>query len=113
MVTGTGAINTRGIRVGKGHSFFDLEWAILYALGVVHQSTIALALVHDCQPLEEELVPEDFDTVCDIIVTPTYVLEIADVQKPTGSVLWPLLQPGMLQSIPPLQELKTMINQEL
>lgn len=26
MVTGTGAINYEGIRFGKGHGFFDLEW---------------------------------------------------------------------------------------
>lgn len=108
MVTGTGAINLRGVRLGKGHGFFDLEWAILYTLGVVDQSTIAVGVVHDCQVLAEELHPEEFDTVCDIVVTPTRVTEVHGAAKPTCGVLWPLLQPGMLEDIPPLQELKAM-----
>lgn len=113
MVTGTGAINTRGVRFGKGHGFFDLEWAMLYTLGVVNQDTISTAVVHDCQVLEEELNPEEFDTVCDIVVTPTRVINVQDVYKPTCGVLWPLLQPGMLERIPPLQELKAMTTQKL
>jgi 5-formyltetrahydrofolate cyclo-ligase len=108
MVTGTGAINSRGVRFGKGHGFFDLEWAILYTLGVVDQDTIATAVVHDCQVLEEELYPEEFDTVCDIVVTPTMVVKVEGATKPTCGILWPLLQPGMLDRIPPLQELKAM-----
>jgi 5-formyltetrahydrofolate cyclo-ligase len=111
MVTGTGAINTKGVRFGKGHGFFDLEWAMLYALKVVDQDTVAMAVVHDCQVLDEELRPEEFDTVCDVVVTPTKVIEIPDTQKPTCGVLWPLLQPGMLERIPPLQELKAMDQQ--
>ncbi|OQU96581.1 hypothetical protein CLAIMM_02645 [Cladophialophora immunda] len=113
MVTGTGAINTRGVRFGKGHGFFDLEWAILYTLGVVDQTTVAAAIVHDCQVLEEELHPEEFDTLCEVVVTPTRVLHVPDVQKPTCGVLWPLLQPNMLERIPPLQELKAMSLQKL
>lgn len=112
MVTGTGAVNTRGVRFGKGHGFFDLEWAMLYTLGVINQDTVATAVVHDCQVLEEELHPEEFDTVCDIVVTPTRVMEIPDVYKPTCGVLWPLLQPAMMERIPPLQELKAMTTEK-
>lgn len=108
MVTGTGAINLRGVRFGKGHGFFDLEWAMLYTLGVVDQSTVAVGVVHDCQVLEEELYPEEFDTVCDVVVTPTRVVEVEGAAKPTCGILWPLLQPGMLEDIPPLQELNAM-----
>jgi 5-formyltetrahydrofolate cyclo-ligase len=108
MVTGTGAINLRGVRFGKGHGFFDLEWAMLYTLGVVDQNTTAVGVVHDCQVLEEELYPEEFDTVCDVVVTPTRVVKINGAAKPTCGILWSLLQPGMLEGIPPLQELKSM-----
>lgn len=108
MVTGTGAINFRGVRFGKGHGFFDLEWAMLYVLGVVDQETVAAAVVHDCQMLEEELHPEVFDTVCDVVVTPTRTIEVKGVRKPTCGILWPVLQPRMIDSIPPLQELKAM-----
>ncbi|EXJ85876.1 hypothetical protein A1O1_06245 [Capronia coronata CBS 617.96] len=116
MVTGTGAINLRGVRFGKGHGFFDLEWAMLSMLGVVDQDTVVAAVVHDCQVLDEELRPEEFDTVCDVVVTPTKTVEVqiggggggSGVAKPSCGILWPLLQPGMLESIPPLQELKAM-----
>jgi len=76
MVTGTGAINLRGVRFGKGHGFFDLEWAMLYSVGVVGHDTVAVAVVHDCQVLEGELQPEEFDTVCGVIVTPTRTIEV-------------------------------------
>ena len=108
MVTGTGAVNLRGVRFGKGHGFFDLEWAMLYTLGVVDQDTVVVGLVHDCQLLHEDLYPEEFDTVCDLVVTPTKTVEVHGAAKPRCGVLWPLLQPGMLQSIPPLQELRVM-----
>jgi len=32
MVTGTGAINHRGLRFGKGHGFFELQWAMLHSI---------------------------------------------------------------------------------
>lgn len=108
MVTGTGAINLRGVRFGKGHGFFDLEWGMLYSLGIVDQKTVAAAVVHDCQVLEEDLLPEEFDTVCDVVVTPTRIMQVEGVKKPTCGISWPLLQPGMLEEIPPLAELKAM-----
>jgi 5-formyltetrahydrofolate cyclo-ligase len=107
MVTGTGAINGVGIRFGKGHGFFDLEWAMLTSIGVVDLSVPCVAVVHDCQVLDDELKPEIFDTVCDHIVTPTKVIEVQGlVHKPTCGILWDRLQPGMLVDIPPLLELQ-------
>ncbi|ETI22916.1 hypothetical protein G647_04710 [Cladophialophora carrionii CBS 160.54] len=107
MVTGTGAINQVGIRFGKGHGFFDLEWAMLSSIHVVHSSVPCVAVVHDCQVLDEELMPEVFDTVCDHIITPTQAIEVqGSVPKPNSGILWGKLQPGMLEDIPPLQELR-------
>ena len=106
LVTGTGAINMRGIRVGKGHGFFDLEWAMLWSVGAVSTSSVIAAIVHDCQLLDEELQPEDFDTVCDVVVTPTRTVEVSGAKKPDLGIIWPLLRPGMLEDIPPLRELQ-------
>ncbi|BDD60404.1 hypothetical protein MPDQ_000810 [Monascus purpureus] len=108
MVTGTGAVNLRGVRFGKGHGFFDLEWAMLWSVGAVEQGTVVVGVVHDCQVLEEELQPEEFDTVCDVVVTPSRVVEVVGggANKPTAGIIWPLLQPDMLGGIPPLRELK-------
>lgn len=108
MVTGTGAINEKGIRFGKGHGFFDLEWGMLSSIGVVNSTTVTAAVVHDCQLLTEELIPECFDTICDLVATPTKLIELeADIaNKPTCGILWDRLEVGMLEDIPPLQELK-------
>lgn len=116
LVTGTGAINLAGVRFGKGHGFFDLEWAMLFTLGLVNRRTPCAAIVHDCQVLDEVLMPEPFDTVCDFVITPTKNIKVGEsyaVQKPTCGILWELLQPGMVENIPPLKELHGMGLQSL
>jgi 5-formyltetrahydrofolate cyclo-ligase len=106
LITGTGAINEEGVRFGKGHGFFDAEWGMLYRIGKIDTSTPAAAVVHDCQVLQETLYPDVFDTVVDVIFTPTRTLEVANPHKPTCGILWERLDPHMLGTIPPLQELK-------
>ncbi len=108
MITGTGAINEEGVRFGKGHGFFDAEWGMLYRIGVIDATTPAIALVHDCQVLRETLHPEIFDTVADLIFTPTRTIEVRDPHKPTCGIVWDLLDPVMYDTIPPLQELKAL-----
>src|SRR3989344_8938418 len=39
LVTGAGAVCLNGLRIGKGHGFFDLEWAILMELKLVTVDT--------------------------------------------------------------------------
>lgn len=108
IVTGASAVNLDGIRFGKGHGFFDLEWAIFYQLGVVDEETPIVAFVHDSQVVDIALEASRFDTFCDLIVTPTRTIEIEDPQKPQTGVIWERLEPGMMQEIPPLQELRTL-----
>jgi 5-formyltetrahydrofolate cyclo-ligase len=108
LVTGTGAINHDGVRFGKGHGFFDAEWGMLYKLGCIDTTTPAAAVVHDCQLLDEILQPDVFDTVVDAIFTPTRTIAVSNPQKPTCGILWDRLDPHMLATIPPLQQLKAM-----
>lgn len=108
MVTGTGAINLEGVRFGKGHGFFDAEWGMLYRIGRISASTPAAAVVHDCQVLDETLTPDVYDTVADVIFTPTRTIEVSSPHKPTCGILWDRLDPHMYETIPPLQELKAM-----
>jgi 5-formyltetrahydrofolate cyclo-ligase len=108
VVTGASAVNGNGIRFGKGHGFFDLEWAIFYRLGVVDLSTPIVAFVHDSQVVDIDLQASRFDTLCDVIVTPTRVIHVDAPQKPTAGVIWEQLEPGMMEAIPPLQELREM-----
>lgn len=112
MITGTGAINEEGIRFGKGHGFFDAEYGMLHRIGAVSKSTPIAAVVHDCQVLRQELQPEVFDTVADVIFTPSRTLEVKDPHKPTCGIVWSLLDQHMYNTIPPLQELKSIEDEE-
>jgi len=111
IVTGASAVSHSGVRFGKGHGFFDLEWAFLWKIGVVDLSTPVVAFVHDCQLVDIDLTPSPYDTICDYIVTPTRVIHVEDAQKPAQGVLWDRLEPDMMDSIPPLPELKQMEKQ--
>ncbi|MEA3535868.1 5-formyltetrahydrofolate cyclo-ligase [Rhizobium sp. CC-YZS058] len=108
MVTGTGAINMDGVRFGKGHGFFDAEWGMLYQIGRISVDTPCAAVVHDCQVLSEQLRPDVYDTVVDLIFTPTRTIQINSPHKPTCGILWDRLDQHMFETIPPLQELKAM-----
>jgi 5-formyltetrahydrofolate cyclo-ligase len=108
LVTGTGAINEAGVRFGKGHGFFDAEWGMLHRMGIIQTTTPAAAVVHDCQVLQQTLYPEEFDTVADVIFTPTRTLEVPTPHKPDCGIIWSRLDPHMLATIPPLQELQAL-----
>jgi len=84
---------------------------MLFTLGLVDNNTTTVAMVHDCQVLSQELHPVEFDTVCDIVVTPTRVIEVDGAQKPQCGILWNMLETNMLEDIPPLRELKELIKQ--
>lgn len=110
LVTGAAAVSTDGIRFGKGHGFFDVEWGMFYEIGVVTQSTPVVAVVHDVQVVDEPLEPSPTDTIVDTIITPSRRLDVSRKHaRPTG-ILWERLDPAMLASIPPLQELEKMVK---
>ena len=74
VVCGTVAVDTRGVRIGKGAGYSDLEVALLHEAGLVGPETTIITTVHDLQVLDEELPAEDHDFHVDVIVTPTRVL---------------------------------------
>ena len=108
LVTGGSAVNLQGARFGKGHGFFDIEWACLYSLGVVEVTTPIIDVVHDCQVVDEELPISPFDTICDAIITPTRTIQVSNPQKPTGGIHWERLAPGMMESISIFKEMKAL-----
>jgi 5-formyltetrahydrofolate cyclo-ligase len=108
VVTGASAVNLDGVRYGKGHGYFDLEWGIFSVLGVVDSKTSMLTVVHDCQVIDRKLPVSPYDTITDYIVTPTRTIKVETRrQKPTG-IQWRRLQKEMLKEIPSLRELKEM-----
>ena len=71
MVTGASAVSIDGVRFGKGHGFFDLEWGMFTDLGLVDEATPVVAVVHDVQVVEDKLHPSETDILVDYIATPT------------------------------------------
>ncbi|MFZ4639111.1 MAG: 5-formyltetrahydrofolate cyclo-ligase [Nodosilinea sp.] len=67
LVTGASAVSLEGLRFGKGHGFFDLEWGMFSATGAVVESTPIAAFVHDVQVVETPLTPGRTDVAVDWI----------------------------------------------
>ena len=63
MVTGASAITPSGIRFGKGHGYFDLEWAMLSSKGLADNDTVILGVGHDCQVADVDVEVEEFNVV--------------------------------------------------
>ncbi len=106
MVTGASAITPSGIRFGKGHGYFDLEWAMLSTIGIADSETVIIGAGHDCQVADVEVEVEEYDTAIDFIVTPTRIIETRhEFPRPSKGIIWSRLSPGMREQIPPVQEL--------
>ena len=70
------------MRLGKGTGLTDLEWGMLYELGVVDEHTTVATTVHDLQvkPLPGYLKTEN-DVTVDIICTPTKTSKTATLEN--------------------------------
>lgn len=108
MVTGASAVSMDGVRFGKGHGFFDLEWGMFTDLGIVDETTPVVAIVHDVQVVEDKLHPSATDILVDYIATPTRMIEVGRRAKRPHGVKWELLEPSQIAETPPIQELQRM-----
>jgi 5-formyltetrahydrofolate cyclo-ligase len=108
MVTGASAVSLEGVRFGKGHGFFDLEWGMFTELGIADDVTTVVAIVHDVQVVEDKLHPSSTDILVDIIATPTRNITVERRAKRPHGVKWELLEPEQIAATPPLQELQRM-----
>lgn len=106
MVTGASIVNTDGVRHGKGHGYFDLEFAILREIGSVDEKTPIIAVVHDCQVTTEKFAISPNDTIIDMIITPTRITSIETQHRKPLGIDWDELPKEMIEAIPPLRELK-------
>jgi 5-formyltetrahydrofolate cyclo-ligase len=95
-----------GVRFGKGHGFFDLEWGMFTDLGLADERTPVAALVHDVQVVEETLHPSPTDILVDYIVTPGACHHVERRAPRPRGVKWDLLDPRQIATTPPLQELQ-------
>jgi 5-formyltetrahydrofolate cyclo-ligase len=106
MATGASAVSIDGVRFGKGHGFFDLEWGMFTDIGVVDEATPVVAIGHDVQVVEDRLHPSPTDILVDAIATPTRFIDIPRRARRPQGVKWELLEPEQIASTPPLRELQ-------
>jgi len=105
IVVGSVAVNTDGVRIGKGGGYAELEYAILREFNKVHESTPIITTVHDIQIINNKIPREPHDLVVDYIITPTKIIEIKNkAPKPRG-IIWDLVTYDKLREIPILKEI--------
>jgi 5-formyltetrahydrofolate cyclo-ligase len=104
VVCGSVAVNWKGVRVGKGGGFSDLEFALLVAAGLIDSDTLIVTTVHPLQVLKEELPETDHDFRVGRIVTPDGVIRCRRARRPPG-ILWEHLDDEKIKAIPVLGNL--------
>ncbi|KAI4702919.1 hypothetical protein J4E81_001792 [Alternaria sp. BMP 2799] len=114
-VTGGLVFNAQGVTIWEGHNLFEIQYAMLSDLGVLHHKTPVVAVAHDCQVVDEAALGVEKVTVsptrkgevqCDFVVTPDKLYEIEGAVKPSGGVDFDVIDPEGVENIPPLQELR-------
>ena len=108
MVTGASAVSLNGVRFGKGHGFFDLEWGMFTDIGIAGEQTPVVAVVHDVQVVEDTLFPSPTDIIVDYIATPDKLHEAARKDSRPRGIKWELLEPEIIEATPPLKELQAL-----
>ncbi|KAF1947358.1 hypothetical protein EJ02DRAFT_140918 [Clathrospora elynae] len=107
------AFNAQGVTIWEGHSLFEVQWAMLRDMKIVHPNAPVIAVAHACQVVDEaelgleSVKPDESGEVqCDYVVTPERVFEVEGAIKPAEGIDFAKLDPKALNNIPPLQELK-------
>lgn len=105
MVTGALAISSaHGGRTGKGAGWFDAEWAMWIAMGLTTKDTSVIGIVHELQVVPESFPLQPWDSIINIIVTPTQVIRTPPHPQP-NSILWEKMDADWLEAIPLMLEL--------
>ena len=110
LITGASAVSNNGVRFGKGHGFFDLEWGMFSDMNYVNEKTMVYAVIHEVQKVDFDLEPSETDILVDRIFTNNKMYVTNRVLKRPSGIYWDKLEKGMLDDTPPLQELKKIKN---
>lgn len=70
IVCGSVAVNWRGVRLGKGAGYSDIEVALLQEAGLIGPNTTIVTTVHPLQVVDDEPPETEHDSSLDVIVTP-------------------------------------------
>jgi len=111
MVTGATGVDCFGWLIGTGSGCFDLASGILYTASLISDQTPSVAIVHDCQVSEEDYLPLAIgDVHCGTIITPSRTLTHENGPDTRGGIEWKDLADEMMEDIPTLREVKSMIE---
>jgi 5-formyltetrahydrofolate cyclo-ligase len=103
VVMGAVAVTRDGRRLGKGHGYADLEYAILRELG--NPPVPVVTTVHPLQVLDD-FPTENHDLPVSLIATPDEVIEVNHPPSAPEGIDWDLLPEEALQEMPVLGELR-------
>ena len=106
-VVGSVAVTPDGGRLGKGHGYSDLEYAILVECGSMGPETSVATTVHDVQVLPRGSTPmTEHDVPVDVIATPTRVIRTNTRHPRPKGLDWALITEDMVREMPILARLK-------
>jgi len=101
IVCGSVAVNRRGVRLGKGAGYSDIEVALLQEAGLIGPHTTIVTTVYSLQIVDDELPETEHDFSVDVIVTPDEVIQCPLPRRPNGFI-WEHLSTEKIASIPVL-----------
>ncbi len=101
VICGSVAVNRRGVRLGKGAGYSDIELALLQEAGLMRPETKIVTTVHRLQVVDESLPETGHDFSVDLIVTPDEVIACDSPRRPAGLV-WEDLDREKIAGIPVL-----------
>ncbi|WP_367131912.1 5-formyltetrahydrofolate cyclo-ligase [Saccharothrix sp. HUAS TT1] len=101
IVCGSVAVNRRGVRLGKGAGYSDIEVALLQEAGLIGPDTTIVTTVHALQVVDDELPETAHDFSVDVIVTPETTIRCPEPRRPQG-LLWDELSAEKIAAIPVL-----------
>jgi 5-formyltetrahydrofolate cyclo-ligase len=103
VIMGSVAVTRDGKRLGKGHGYADLEYALLRELG--QQAVPVATTVHELQILESfPTLPHD--VWLSIIATPEHLIEVLPAPAAVDGIDWEALPASALDEMPVLAQLR-------
>ncbi|MEV6859893.1 5-formyltetrahydrofolate cyclo-ligase [Streptosporangium subroseum] len=99
VVCGTVAVNQKGVRLGKGAGYSDIEVGLLIEAGLVTDQTVIVTTVHSLQVLDEEIPEGEHDFRVDLIVTEMDVITCPPHHRPNG-LIWSRMSAEKIAAIP-------------
>ena len=105
VVCGSVAVSRKGVRVGKGGGYSDLELGLLVDAGLIREDTVLVTTVHPLQILDEDLPEAEHDFRVHLIVTPSEVIRTR-ARRPLAGILWDHLDPEKIAAVPALAALE-------